>query len=183
MRTQMFVTRAVALCLLLTAAACSHYRAATTLRSNNLRAYDGPTRDKAEVGYLGGSAADLETAEVDGRPVAKIRAEAGFEGEYSYLELTPGPHSVKVVGTTFDTTQKRFHTNLTIDIASFTHATTGESSLDFKIDAGHVYLIETKIEKLEQAEEWGKAAHVLRIMIRDVQSKKIIAEDRREIFK
>jgi len=183
MRKRLFFARAPALCLLLTAAACSHYRVATTLRSNNLRGYDGPTRDKAEVGFLGCSASDLAIAEVDGKTVAKIRAESGFEGEYSYLELTPGLHSVKIVGTTFDTTQQRFHTNLTIDIASFTHATTGESSLDFKIDAGRVYLIETKIEKLDQVNESGKAAHIIRILIRDVQSKQIIAEDRREIFK
>ena len=45
MRNRMFLARAAVLCLLLTAAACSHYRAATTLRSSNLRAYDGPRRD------------------------------------------------------------------------------------------------------------------------------------------
>jgi hypothetical protein len=179
----MFFVGAAALCFLLFAAACSHYRAATTLRSNNLRAYDGPARDKGEVGFLGCSAGDLEIAEVDGRPVAKIRAEAGFEGEYSYLELAPGLHRIRIVGTTFDTTQKRFHTNLTIDIASFTHATTGESSLDLKVKAGRVYLIETKIEKLDRAEESGKADHILRILIRDVQSKEIVAEDRHEIIK
>jgi hypothetical protein len=179
----MSIAQVSVLCLLLAAAACSHYRAATTLRSNNLRAYDGPLRDKSEVGFLGCSSSDLEIAEVDGRPLAQIRTEAGFDGRYSYLELTPGLHSVKVVGSTFDTTQKRFHTNLTIDIASFTQATTGESSLEFNLEAGHVYLLDTKIEKLAQTKEPGKVSHILRILIRDVQSQQIVAEDRREIYK
>jgi len=183
MRDRSLRILALCLCLLAAASACSHYRAATTLRSSNLRAYDGPARDKSEVGYLKCISLDLEIAAVDRKPIKVILAEAGFEGNYSYLELLPGPHSVRVVGTTFDTTQKRFHTNLTVDIASFTHVTTGESILEFGMEAGHVYLIDGRMEKLGKAEEEGKASHVFRIFVKDAQTGQIITEDRREIIK
>lgn len=50
------------------ASACSQYKMATLLRSNNLRTYDGPVLAKKEVGYLTGAAEAraLEIAEITG---------------------------------------------------------------------------------------------------------------------
>jgi hypothetical protein len=183
MRKRTLLAFVVCLWFLATASGCSHYRAATTLRSNNLRAYAGPVLQKGEVGYLACLASDLEIAEVDGKPLKEIQAEYGYEGEYSYVELLPGPHSVQVVGSTFTTTQRRFHTDFTVDIASYTRATTGESTLRFTVEAGHVYLIETKIEKVDKAGDAGRASHILRIFIKDAQTKQIITEDKREIIR
>ena len=174
---------AVCLGLLAAVSGCSHYRAATTLRSNNLRVYDGPAKGISEVIFLGCLAGDLEIAEVDGSPLQEIRTSYGYQGEYSYLELLPGTHSVRVVGSTFDSQQKRFHTDLTVDIASFTHATTGESTLKFSAEAGHVYLIDAKTEKQEKRADTTTSGYIIRIFIKDVQTKQIIVEDRRAIVK
>jgi hypothetical protein len=182
-RKRLLITSAFCLWVLAGASACSHYRAATSLRSGNLRIYDGPARQKDAVGFLKCSADDLEIAGVDGRPLEEIRKKAGFVGEYGYLELLPGPHSIRVVGRTFDTTQKRFHTDLTVDIASFTKVTTGESTLEFTVEAGRVYLIGTKIEKLADPGDTAKASHLLRIFIKDAQSGQTVTEDTREIIR
>jgi len=163
--------------------ACSHYRAATSLRSSNLRVYEGAAREKGEVGYLKCLASELEIAGIDGRPLKDLQAKYGDEGEYSYLELLPGPHSVKVVGSSFDTTQKGFHTDLTVDIASYTVVNTGESTLSFTVEAGHVYLIDTKMEKIRDSGETGEVSHQLRIFIMDAQTRQVITEDKREIIR
>ncbi len=183
MRKRLLLTSVISLWLLAGATACSHYRAATTLRSSNLRVYEGTAREKGEVGYLKCSASELEIAEVDGRLLKELQAQYGDGGEYSYLELLPGHHRVLVKGRTFDTTQRRFHTDLTVDIASYTHATTGESTLKFTVEAGHVYLIDTEIEKVDGVPDAGSASHILRIFIKDAQTKRIIAEDKREIVR
>jgi hypothetical protein len=183
MQKRLLLTSVICLWLLAGATACSHYRAATSLRSSNLRVYEGTAREKGEVGYLKCSASELEIAEVDGRPLKELQAKYGDGGEYSYLELLPGQHSVKVAGSSFDTSQKRFHTDFTIDIASYTHATTGESTLKFTVEAGHVYLIDSEIEKADKVADAGSASHVFRIFIKDAQTKRIIAEDKREIVR
>ena len=74
--TKLACLKSIVLALLFFAAwSCSQYKMATLLRTNNLKAYDGPALPKGEVGYLSCAteARALEIAEIDGRAVKEIK--------------------------------------------------------------------------------------------------------------
>ena len=52
-----------------------------------------------------------------------------------------------------------------------------------KKPGSHVYLIDTRVDKIERPEEAGRASHMLLIFIRDAQTREVVAEDKREIIK
>lgn len=124
MRRQAWALLSLISMLCLGAAACSRYKIATTLRGSNLRTYDGSLKpmDKPmdSADFLTCAASDLDLAEIDGEPIRQLKVRAGRDGGFSYPELLPGEHTVLVKRSTFDTTHRGFHPDLTVDISSYT---------------------------------------------------------------
>lgn len=164
---------------------CSRYKMATLLRTNNLKTYDGAHLPKNEVGYLKCSIRELEIIQLDGKSIKTIKTETGYSGEFSYIELIPGEHVVEVAGSTFTTKHRRMHTNLTVDIASWTVSMRGESSLNFIVEPGHFYLIDMEIKKKKNTEkEKPKGTeYAVTLFIKDVTSKQIVCEIVNDIHK
>ena len=170
--------------LCLAAPACSRYRAATTLRGSNLRAYDGPLKPRDSVGYLGCAADNLEIAGIDGVPLKELKIRSGQDRNFSYVELLPGEHTVLVTGSTFDTTHRGFHPDLTVDISSYTISMGGESELTFEAEPGHVYVIKSRIrKKVTSEEDSDPARHILTIFIEDVQTRETVCRVESDIRK
>jgi hypothetical protein len=183
MRRQAWALLSLISMLCLGAAACSRYKIATTLRGSNLRTYDGSLKPMDSVGYLSCAASDLDFAEIDGEPIKQLKVRAGRDGGFSYPELLPGEHTVLVKGSTFDTTHRGFHPDLTVDISSYTVSMGGESELTFMVEPGHVYVIKSKITKKETQDAADPAGHILSIYIEDVQTRKIVCRVESDIQK
>jgi|GEM_PF-1792122 len=162
-------------CLLcLAGPACSRYKIATAQRNSNLRTYTGPLLPKDSVGYLACPIPDLEIAEIDAVPVKQLKAKTRFEGSFNYIELLPGEHAVLVKGSTYHTTRRGFHTDLTVDISSYTFSLIGESKLCFAVEPGHVYVVNYKITKNQSQEVGRPFSHAITIVIKDVLTGKVV---------
>ena len=156
--------------------ACSQYKMATLLRSNNLRTYDGPVLAKNEVGYLtcATEARALEIAEIDGRAVKEIKDAGGHSGDYDFIELLPGAHTIKVVGSTNHS--KALPTS---GVTWWTVSLEGKIVLEFTVEPGHIYLVDIEIgEKKEiNTDKYKDSNRTISIFIRDRKSKKIVSEE------
>jgi len=183
MKKQLCALISLVCILCLSNPACSRYKIATTLRSNNLKTYAGPLQPKDSVGYLACASSDLEIAEIDGTPTKQLKARAGHVGSFTYAELLPGEHTVLVKGNTIDTSYGRFHTDLTVDIVFFTSFMGGESVLSFMVEPGHVYVIHAKITKKKSEDISNSAGHTLTISVEDVQTRKIVCRVESDIHK
>jgi hypothetical protein len=171
--------------LCLVPAACSRYKAATTLRGSNLKTYDGPLKPRDSVGYLGCAASNLEIAELDGVPIKEWKTRSGHDRNFSYVELLPGKHAVLVKGTTFDTTHRGFHPDLTVDISSYTVSMGGESELTFVVEPGHVYVIRSRITKMKAStgDTSIPPRYLLTVMIENVRTRAIVCRVESDIQK
>lgn len=167
--------------LLLSLIACSHYKVATTLRSNNLKTYPGPPKPKDSVGYITSASNELAIEEIDGTAVKKLKEQTEHDGGFSYIELLPGVHKVVVGGGTFHTFNRGFHTNLTVDVSSLTRSTKGFSELSLLVEAGHVYVIKSKITKSKKKEDDSRSVSILTIYIKDAVTGDIVCRVDSEI--
>ena len=180
-RNSLLLALVGSLCLCLSA--CSRYWSATTLRGGNLRAYEGAQLPPDQVAFLSCAAENLEIAEIDAVPIAELRRRTNHYRNYSYVELLPGEHTILVKGTSFDTTHRGFHPNLTVDIASYSISTGGESDLAVLLEPGHVYVIKSRISKSQPREDPDPAVYLFTIFIQDVQTQRIVARVETEIRK
>ena len=167
--------------LLLNMISCSRYKVATTLRSNNLKTYSGPLKPKDTVGYLTSASNELAISEIDGTTVKQLKEQTKHEGGFSYVELMPGKHTILVGGSTFHTSSRGFHTNLTVDVSSLTRSTKGSSELSFLVESGHVYVIKSKITKSKKKEDESRSVSILTIYIKDVATGEIVCQVDSEI--
>lgn len=163
--------------------ACSRYKVATTLRSNNLKTYSGPIKPKDSVGYLTSTSNELVITEIDGITVKQLKELTKYDGEFSYVELLPGEHTILVGGSTFHTSSRGFHTNLTVDVSSVTRSMQGASKLSFVAEAGHVYVIKSKINRSKEKEDENRSISILTIYIIDVQTGDIVCQVNSKIKK
>ena len=156
--------------------ACSQYRMATLFRSNNLRAYDGQALTKNEVGYLtcAAEARALEIAEIDGKTVEEIKEAAGYSGDYDFIELLPGVHTAKVIGSTNQS--KALPTS---GVTWWTVSLEGKIELEFTVEPGHVYLLDIEIgEKKEiNTDKYKDSNRTISIFIRDKKSKRTVSQE------
>ena len=160
---------------------CSRYKVATTLRTNNLKTYPGSLKPKDSVGYLTSASNELTISEIDGITVKQLKEQTKHEGEFSYLELLPGEHTILVGGSTFHTSRRGFHTNLTVDVSSVTRSMQGTAELSFMVEAGHVYDIKSKITKSKKKEGESLSVSILTIYIKDVITGDIVCQVDSEI--
>ncbi|MBN2246321.1 MAG: hypothetical protein JW755_10805 [Candidatus Aminicenantes bacterium] len=160
---------------------CSRYKVATTLRMNNLKSYTGPLKPKDTVGYLTSASDELAIAEIDGITISQLQEQTKHEGGFSYVELMPGKHTILVEGSTFHTSRRGFHTNLTVDVSSLTRSTRGSSELSLLVEAGHVYVIKSKITKSKKKEDESRSVSILTIYIKDVVTGDIVCQVDSEI--
>lgn len=160
---------------------CSRYKVATTLRTNNLKTYTGPLKHKDSVGYLTCASNELTIADVDGITIKKLIEQTKHEGGHSYIELLPGKHTILVGGSTFHTSKRGFHTNLTVDVSSVTSSMQGTSELSFMVEAGHVYVIKSKITKSKKKEDESHSVSILTIYIKDIVTGDIVCQVDSEI--
>lgn len=167
--------------LFLCITACSRYKVATTLRTNNLKTYTGPFKPKDIVGYLTSASNELALSEIDGITVSQLKKQTKHEGGFSYVELMPGEHTILVEGSTFHTSNRGFHTNLTVDVSSLTRSMQGTSELSFLVEAGHVYVIKSKITKSKKKEDESLSVSILTIYIKDVVTGDIVCQVDSEI--
>ena len=167
--------------LLLGMNSCSRYKVATTLRTNNLKTYTGPFKPKDKVGYLTSASNELAIAEIDGITVSQLKEQTRHEGGFSYVELLPGKHTILVGGSTFHTSRRGFHTNLTVDVSSLTRSTRGSSELSFLVEAGHVYVIKSKITRSKNKEGESLSVSILTIYIKNVVTGDIVCQVDSEI--
>ncbi len=149
---------------------------ATLLRSNNLRTYEGRALAKNEVGFLtcAAEARALEIAEIDGQTVKEIKEAAGYSGGYDFIELLPGVHTIKVVGSTNQS--KALPTS---GVTWWTVSLEGEIVLEFTVEPGRVYLVDVEIGKKKEinADKYKDSNRTISIFIRDKKSKKIVSEE------
>jgi hypothetical protein len=170
------------LCLVLIfALSCSRYKVATTYRASNLKTYRGPSKPKDTIGYLACATGDLHIAEIDGVAVKEWKAKTNHDLNFTYVELLPGRHKILVKGSTFDTTHRRFHTNMTIDVSSYNVTFLGETKLSFLVKADHVYVIKSDIHKSDETPD--KSGQILSIYIQDVRTEEIVCQVDTEIKK
>ena len=167
--------------LLLGITSCSRYKVATTLRTNNLKTYAGPIKPKDSVGYITSASNELAIAEIDGITISQLHEQTKHEGGFSYIELLPGEHKILIEGSTFHTSRRGFHTNLTVDVSSLTRSTRGSSELSFLVEAGHVYVVKSKITKSKQKEDESRSVSILTIYIKDVVTGDIVCRVDSEI--
>jgi len=168
--------------LIVSLSSCSHFNVATTLRSNNLRAYEGSPRPKDSVGYLFCASDNLDIIRIDSTTVRQLKSRANQEGSFAYVELLPGAHTIVTKGSTFNTSQRRFHPNQTVDIASQTVFMRGESELSFTVEPGHMYVIDAKITK-NKTKGAASSSHLITIFIKDTSIKETVSRVDFEIKK
>ncbi len=154
---------------------CSHHNIAATMRSNNLKAYPGPARSKDSVGYLYSASSNLVISAIDSLSIPQLKAQTHHQGNFTYIELLPGEHSIVIKGSTFHTSQRGFHPNQTVDMSSQTVSMRGESELSFSVQSGHVYSINSRIIKNKTKGAAG-SSNILTIYVRDASTKEIIAK-------
>ena len=159
---------------------CSHYNIATSFRSNNLRAYEGTLLPKNAVGYLFCASNNLKIAKINDTTFEHLKSQNNQEGSFTYIELLPGNHKVVTKGSTFNTSQRGFHTDLTIDISSQTVFMSGESELCFTVEPGHVYVIDGKIMKNKNKGAAG-SSYLFSVFIKDTSTKEIVSRVDSEI--
>jgi hypothetical protein len=179
---EIFVTKSVFLksiglaLLFLAVWSCSQYKMATLLRTNNLRAYDGPVLPKDEVGYLSCTteARALEIAEIDGLAVKEIKDAAGYSGDLNFVELLPGMHTIKVVGRT--NSAKAIPTS---GVIWWTVSFEGQVVLEFSVEPGHVYLVDLEVKEKKgiNTDSYQGSNRVISIFIRDGKSKMIVSKE------
>jgi hypothetical protein len=179
---EIFVTKSVFLksiglaLLFLAVWSCSQYKMATLLRTNNLRAYDGPVLPKDEVGYLSCAteARALEIAEIDGLAVKEIKDAAGYSGDLNFVELLPGMHTIKVVGRT--NSAKAIPTS---GVIWWTVSFEGQVVLEFSVEPGHVYLVDLEVKEKKgiNTDSYQGSNRVISIFIRDGKSKMIVSKE------
>ena len=155
---------------------CSQYRMATVLRSNNLRAYDGPYLPKDKVGYLSktSEARAIQIAKVDGRAIEEIKDEKDYTGEPGFIELLPGEHIIKVTGRTDSGRALPFS-----EVSWWTVSVEGEWMLRFSVEPGQVYLIDLKIGKAIDVSRNRYAPSYYKIstvFIKEKKTKKIVSQ-------
>jgi len=149
---------------------------ATVLRSNNLRAYDGPYLPKDKVGYLfkTSDARAIQVAEIDGRAIEEIKDAIGYTGESGFIELLPGEHIIKVIGRTDRGRALPFS-----EASWWTVSIEGEWLLKFSVEPGHVYFIDlkmgkaTKVSRSKYAPSYKKISTVF---IKEKKTKKIVSQ-------
>ena len=179
---EIFVTKSVFLksiglaLLFLAVWSCSQYKMATLLRTNNLRAYDGPVLPKDEVGYLSCAteARALEIAEIDGLAVKEIKDAAGYSGDLNFVELFPGMHTIKVVGRT--NSAKAIPTS---GVIWWTVSFEGQVVLEFSVEPGHVYLVDLEVKEKKgiNTDSYQGSNRVISIFVRDRKSKMIVSKE------
>lgn len=155
---------------------CSQYKMATLLRTNNLRAYDGPVLPKDEVGYLSRAteARALEISEIDGRAVKEIKDAAGHSGDFNFAELLPGMHTIKVVGRT--ESAKAIPTS---GVTWWTVSFEGQVVLEFTVEPGRVYLVDLEVTERKgiNTDRFKGSNRVISIFVRDKKSKMIVSKE------
>ncbi|MBD3414996.1 MAG: hypothetical protein GF421_11265 [Candidatus Aminicenantes bacterium] len=161
---------------------CSHHNIATTMRSNNLKAYSGPAQPKDSVGYLFCASSNLVIDAIDSTSVSLLKAQTNQQGSFAYIELLPGEHTIFTKGSTFHTSQRGFHPNQTVDISSQTVSMRGESELSFAVKPDHVYILSARIIKNKNTEA-NSPTYTLTIYIKDALTKKIVSKIDSEIHK
>jgi len=181
-RAEIFVTKSTCLksivlvLLFLAVWSCSQYKMASLLRTNNLRAYNGPVLSKDEVGYLSFSteARALEIAEIDGRAVKEIKDAAGHSGDFSFVELLPGMHTIKVVGRT-DSAKAIPTSGVTWWTVSFE----GQAVLEFSVEPGHFYLVDLEVKENKgiNKDRYKGSNRVISVFVRDKKSKMIVSKE------
>lgn len=161
------------LCFILTS--CSHHNIAATMRSNNLKAYPGPARSKDSVGYLYSTSSNLVISAIDSLSIPHLKSRTNHQGNFAYIELLPGDHTIVIKGRTFHSSQRGFHPNQTVDISSHTVLMRGESELSFVVQPGHVYIVNTHTTKNKTKGAAG-SSNILTIYIKDASTKEIVAK-------
>ncbi len=168
------------LCFILTS--CSHHNIATTMRSNNLKTYAGPVRSKDSVGYLFCASSNLVLDSIDSFSIPQLKAQTHYQGNFTYIELLPGHHTIVIKGKSFHTAERGFHPNQTVDISSQTVLMRGESELSFVVQPGHVYKVNAHTVKNKTKGASG-SSYILSIYIKDASTKEIINKIDYEIQK
>ena len=168
------------LCFILSS--CSHHNIATTMRSNNLKTYTGPVRSKDSVGYLFCSSNNLVIDAIDSLSIPQLKAQTHHQGNFTYIELFPGQHSIVIKGQSFHTAKRGFHPNQTVDISSQTVLMRGKSELSFVVQPGHVYIVNAHTIK-NKTKGAASSSHILTIYVKDASTKEIITKVDYEIRK
>lgn len=181
-KEEIFMTKSVFLksillvLLFLAVWCCSQYKIAILLRTNNLRAYNGPALPKDEVGYLSRAteARALEIAKIDGRAVKEIKDTAGHSGDFNFVELLPGMHTIKVVGRT-DSAKAIPTSGVTWWTVSFE----GQVELEFTVEPGHVYHVDLEVREKKgiTTDRYKGSNRVISIFVRDKKSKMIVSKE------
>jgi len=134
--------------------------------------FEGPLPDKKEIAkiyYRTQVGLALHIAEIDEKPVEDILKAAQFDTskyKYSGFYLLPGEHTIRIQGTT--------RTTSSTPIARYTSASTttvtarGVSLLTFRAEPGHSYYVDY--------EKVGKGSDLVRVIIRDDKTKKIVSQ-------
>ena len=170
-----------AVCLLFTS--CARYTVATATRSTNLKTYTGPLLPKTEVGYLTCPIRDIAISAIDGITIERYKKRTGHDVNFSYIELLPREHTIKVKGTSYGSTTKGFHTNLTVDYSSLTVSMHGEADLTFISEAGHVYVIRSKIIRSKDKNEGRSRRPIFSLFVYDDTTKHVVCRVERDIKK
>ncbi len=128
--------------------------------SKDLLVYEGPPIPKKEVGMLGSETTALLFAEIDGRTIAEIKKGANLERNIKLIQLLPGEHTIKIVGTSVGDSQSYL-------------SISGTWLLRFKVEPGHIY-------NLGYEKTGTDPTHPMRsyvsVFIRDADTKEIVSE-------
>ena len=154
---------------------CTHHNIATTMRSNNLKTYTGLVRSKDSVGYLFCASRNLVIDTINGLSITQLMAQTHHQGNFTYIELLPGEHSIVVRGQSFHTAKRGFHPNQTVDISSQTVLMRGESELSFVVRPGHVYIVNAQTIK-DKTKKADSSSYILSIYVKDTSTKETVAK-------